>query len=152
MIMKQLALSVCVILAMLFSACGDDEGYEPAYSYSSHRDGTYSGKRLEITLDGKPMTGVSSVSIKSRFLDAVYEYDSIGNVTSNYPIFITEVFIKGFPCHKKAFLFRTVSDFDGFKGHTTVDMKNYRYTGEFTGNPFEHPDKQGLVLRMETED
>lgn len=150
--MKQLTLSICVILAMLFSACSEDDNYEPSYSYSSHRDATYSGNRLVITLDGKPLTEVSSVSIHSRYLDTVYVQDSIGNVTSNYPIFITEVFIKGFPCQKKAFLFRTVSDYDGFKGHTTVDMKNYHYTGEFTGDPFEHSDKQGLVLRMETED
>jgi len=148
---KNLAFSIVVILALIVSACGDDEDYEPSYSYSSHRDGTFSGSQLEITLDGEPLSGVKSVTISSRHLDNVYEEDSAGNVLANYPIFITEVFIDGFPCKKKAFLFRTVSDYDGFKGHTTVDMKDYVYKGEFTGMPLDRHEKQGLILRMETE-
>ena len=56
------------ILFLIFPSCHNEpDSVTESFSY---RDGVYSGSQLTVTLDGKNVTSVRSVTLSSKLLDA----------------------------------------------------------------------------------
>ena len=149
--MKKLLLSLS-FLSIIMCSCSKEE--EPVgQRYPSHRDGIYSGAQLLVTLDGEPVSSVTSVKLESQILDVNQSPDKEPDeiVPPINPTYITKVTIKGFPKSGKTSSFETISDIMGFEGSTSIDGVEYQYVGEFTGDPLAHHDNQGLILNFSTE-
>lgn len=138
--MKLIYLMLSVVLLMSCSS----EGEEP-FVVSSPRDGNYSATQLTFTLDNKAQTNVSSVILSSKLIDANVD----GEYSSN-PIYKTTITIVGFPTAKKKSTFVAQTNVASFEGTTTINGVEYRYVGEFTGEPLLRHENQGLILQMFT--
>ncbi|MCH5238309.1 MAG: hypothetical protein J1E95_11025 [Muribaculaceae bacterium] len=148
-----------IFLATMFfvsTAC-NEEDVKSSVSYPSYRDGTYEGKYLTVTLDGKTVASVKSVSIKSELIDTNVNPDSGPESLEMDPIYNTRIMVVGFPVEDETIVFRTVSDLQGFEGITRINNTGsafnntyYRYKGTFTGDPLTIHDKQGLILAFST--
>ena len=149
--MKKLLFALTV-LSIFVCACSKDD--EPVgQRYPSHRDGIYSGSQLIVNLNGIPVSSVTSVKLESQILDVNQSPDKEPDeiVPPINPTYTTKVTITGFPKAGKTSTFETVSDLLGFEGSTSIDGVEYRYVGEFTGDPLDHHDNQGLILNFATE-
>lgn len=145
-------LTILSVLSIFVCSCSKDD--EPVgQRYPSHRDGIYSGSQLLVTLDGNPVTGVSMVKLESEILDVNQSPDKEPDeiVPPINPTYTTKVTITGFPKAGKTSTFETVSDLLGFEGYTSIDGVEYQYVGEFTGDPLDHHDRQGLIINFSTE-
>ena len=145
-------LTILSVLSIFICSCSKDD--EPVgQRYPSHRDGIYSGTQLLVTLDGNPVTSVTSVKLESQILDVNQSPDKEPDeiVPPINPTYTTKVTITGFPKSGKTSSFETISDLLGFEGSTFIDGVEYQYVGEFTGDPLAHHDNQGLILNFSTE-
>ena len=134
-----------------FSSCSNDEP-ESIPNYPSHRDGIFSGNQLTFTLDGIEVSSVTSVTLNSTLKDANVSPDNgkDGNIVASNPTYNTTIKIVGFPVKGETSTFSTISDLMGFEGGTRIDNMDYGYVGEFTGDPLNHHDNQGLILNFWT--
>lgn len=136
------------ILFLIFPSCHNEpDSVTESFSY---RDGVYSGSQLTVTLDGKNVTSVRSVTLSSKLLDTNLSPDKDPDqfVHPSNPTYTTIVTIDGFPTSKESSSFTTVSDLMGFKGDTDIKGVEYKYDAEFTGDPLLHHANQGLILRF----
>ena len=140
---------VTIFLTIGFISCSKDEP-DSVVNHPSYRDGIYKGSQLTVTLNGKEVSTVSSVTLTSTLKDANVSPDK-GPDDFNYPsnpTYYTTVKIIGFPNQGKTSTFTTISDLMGFEGETEIDNVGYEYVGEFTGDPLWHHDNQGLILNF----
>lgn len=137
----------CLFLCLSLSSCSNDETETEAVS-PSYRDGVYSGEQLTVTLDGKDLTTVSSVTITSKMLNANVSPDKDSSQVAypSNPTYTTTVELDGFPASGKTSSFTTVSTLVGFSGTASIQGVEYKYDATFTGDPLARHDKQGLVL------
>ena len=132
---RNVILAIISVVTLIFVSCGN-ESDGPSYSNASLRDGIYTGSKLQVMIDGVETT-VKAVEVDSEFNMSRQDFDSI-------------ITIKGFPNTSKKVVFETISDLSGFMGNTTINGKAYSYIGEFTASPYDHRDKQGLILSFVT--
>lgn len=142
--MKYLSILTFLLVAIVTSySCNNNEGPdEPAISHPSHRDGTFSGSKLTVTLNGAKVESAKTAVMKSELLNSNPYPDGLG---SN-PTFTSKIIIYGFPCPKDQTTLNTVTDLMGFKDEVTLNDKKYIYTGTFTGTPLLHHENQGLII------
>ena len=149
--MKKLLLILSILSIIVCSCSKDDEPEDPRQP--SHRDGIYSGTQLIVTLDGNLLTSVTKVKLESQILDVNQSPDKDPDqiMPPINPTYTTKVTITGFPKSGKTSTFESISDIMGFEGSTSIDGVEYQYVGEFTGDPLDNHDNQGLILNFTTE-
>lgn len=141
--LASLLLTLIVFSLLSISSCSNNEDpNEPAISHPSHRDGTFSGSKLTVTLNGTKVESANTAVMKSELLNSNPYPDGLG---SN-PTFTSKIIIYGFPGPKDQTTLNTVTDLMGFKDEVTLNDKKYIYTGTFTGTPLLHHDNQGLII------
>lgn len=150
--MKNIYIICSFIVLSTMLSCGNEDPELSKPNFPSHRDGIYSGKQLEFSVDGKESSAISSVTLTSKLLDMNFSPDKDPDqiVRPSNPTYTTKVTIIGFPLKRDKSTFVTVSDLRGFKGTATIQNIEYEYVGEFIGDPLFHHDNQGLILKMTT--
>ncbi len=140
------------IVPLVILSCNNEETEPSLPNSPSYRDGIYSGKQLEFSVDGKESITVSSVTLTSRLLDANLDPDKDPDQIAHPsdPTYTTTVSIAGFPLEGDKSSFVTVSNIMGFKGTTMIQNIEYEYVGEFTGDPLSHHENKGLILKLTT--
>ena len=142
--MKNFILTLFSLLILLFvAACSSDEPSNPdEIHYGSPRDWTYSGQQVHFYINDVEQTSVSEITVSS------IQYPS--NILNQvFPFYDSTLKVKGLEGKNKVTSIQVKADTDRFEGTTTLDGVNYSVTGEFTGNPFEHHDTFGIIVRLD---
>ena len=143
--MKQKLFSISLLLMMvvgLMCACDKDEPTHPESSYVSPRDWTYGKNQIEFYINGIEQSSVSEITVKT------YDFES-GYLTPDvFPWYYQTLYVKGLTGKNKIFTIDIRSDVERFEGETVYDGTEYDVTGEFTGDPFEHYSKMGVIVRL----
>lgn len=138
------------LFLLAFSSCSNDDTDDEATNFGSLRDYTYDGSRLSVTLDGQNLSNVTSAVVKST-LYRTEKGEPDPSIIINYSniVYKSVVTLNGFPSAKMTTTLETLMyDNKVFDGETTVNHKTYSYHGEFTGDPMDSYNKQGLVIQF----
>lgn len=139
--MKKLFL--ILFTGLLFFSCSHEEDEFPTGTSGSLRDWRYSADQVRFYIDGVQQTSVSEIEVRSSRRE-----DS----TNEFPMYNTTLKITGLPKKGKVFYITVVSSLETFEGKTLYQGVEYNVTGEFTGDPFEHYSKQGIIVNLTTFD
>lgn len=142
--MKHLSILTFLLIAIVTSySCNNNEGPdEPAISHPSLRDGTFSGDRLTITLNGAKVESAKTAIMKFDLYESNPTPDGLGG----NPTYKSTIIIYDFPNPKDKTTLSTITNLRGFKDEIMLDGKIYIYTGTFTGDPLHKHDNQGLII------
>lgn len=142
--MKHLSILTFLLIAIVTSySCNNNEGPdEPAISHPSLRDGTFSGDRLTITLNGAKVESANTAVMKSDLYESNPTPDGLGG----NPTYKSTIIIYDFPNPKDKTTLSTITNLRGFKDEIMLDGKIYIYTGTFTGDPLHKHENQGLII------
>lgn len=144
--------TLTILISLFLSACSTNEPY---VSEPSLRDGVYEGENLTITIDGEPATSIKFVSISSLKIPnaqgiIVGDNGSVGGDRTD--VYDTSVIFKGFPGVNGEISLMTVSTLYYFDGKFNVsvndEVKYYKFSGTFTGDPDSPLSEQGLILEF----
>ncbi len=142
--MKAKFLLLLCLMGLL--SCTDDGWIE--IKYASFRDAEYSGKNLEVYLNGQPANVTSVIIDCNQDLEktTVEHTDSSVNIDTYY--YLTAI-IKDFPEKEETLELHTImEDCTTFEGETQLHGKRYEYHAEFTDTPFIRPENQQLIIRF----
>lgn len=152
---KNVILSSILMLfaAIVFSGCSNNE---PDSMQPSPRDGVYEGENLKVSINGEPLTTITSVKIISKKIP--YAGDIIvdgngengGNSSSVYD---TQIIFNGFPQVEEEITLIAVSSLYNFNGVFSIKYEDdsteyYEFIGTFTGEPDSPHSEQGLILKF----
>lgn len=143
--MKKVLLTIIITTLSLLSlsSCNNNEDpNEPAFGYPSFRDGTFSGNRLTITLNGAKVESAKTAVMKSDLYESNPTPDGLGG----NPTYKSTIIIYDFPNPKDKTTLSTITNLRGFKDEIMLDGKIYIYTGTFTGDPLHKHENQGLII------
>lgn len=142
--MKAKFLLILCLIGLL--SCTNDEWIE--VQHGSLRDAEYSGKNLEVYLNGQPASATSVTIDCEQDLEktTVERTDSSVNIITYY--YLTAI-IKDFPEKEETLELHTImDDCSTFKGDIQLHGKWYEYHAEFTDDPFIRPENQQLIIRF----
>lgn len=134
------------VIAITVVSCSNDGWIE--IKYASFRDAEYSGKNLEVYLNGQPANVTSVIIDCNQDLEktTVEHTDSSVNIDTYY--YLTAI-IKDFPEKEETLELHTImEDCTTFEGETQLHGKRYEYHAEFTDTPFIRPENQQLIIRF----
>ncbi|MGN0231559.1 MAG: hypothetical protein ACI4A8_05030 [Muribaculaceae bacterium] len=137
-------------MCLLLSSCSNDNGDAEIFRSPSYRDGTYSGSQLTVNLNATAVTTIQSVTMQSMQDGFSYITNALGDTIGFDPEYNSTVTINGLFKKNDKYQFTTRSNFSGFSGATTINGKEYTYTGSFTGDPLSKHSEQGLKLELTT--
>lgn len=142
--MKYLSILTFLLFAIVTSySCNNNEDpNEPAFGYPSFRDGTFSGNRLTVTINGTKVESAKTAIMKSD----LYESNSTPDGLGGNPTYKSTIIIYDFPNPKDKTTLSTITNLRGFKDEIMLDGKIYIYTGTFTGDPLHKHENQGLII------
>ena len=143
--MKQKLFSLSILLMMvvgLMCSCDKDEPSEGSDTYASPRDWTYGKGQIQFYIDGVDQTSVSEITLKTNDLGPRFSKPDV------FPWYYQTLYVKGLTGKNKIFTIDIRSDVERFEGATVYDGTEYDVTGEFTGDPFEHYSKMGVIVRL----
>lgn len=125
---------------MLLTACSNTD--EPTVSgYGSPRDWTYGNDQIHFYINGVEQTSVSEITVSSTQHTNVLNNDV-------FPWYDTTLKVKGLLSKNKIFNIQVDADIERFEGTTVYDGVEYNVTGEYTGDPFEHYSKMGIIVYL----
>ncbi|MBD5356034.1 MAG: hypothetical protein HDR88_03375 [Bacteroides sp.] len=139
--MKAKLFYLATLFMLLLSACGDND--EPSsLKNGSPRDWSYTNSQVKFYINNVEQTSVSEITVSSTQLT------DFGDA-SIFPWYDTTLRVKGlFSNKKKIFNINVKADVERFEGITVLEGTEYDVTGEFTGDPFEHYTKMGIVVYL----
>lgn len=142
--MKYLSILTFLLFAIVTSySCNNNEDpNEPAFGYHSFRDGTFSGNRLTVTINGTKVESAKTAIMKSDLYESNPTPDGLGG----NPTYKSTIIIYDFPNPKDKTTLSTITNLRGFKDEIMLDGKIYIYTGTFTGDPLHKHENQGLII------
>ncbi len=130
---------VTLVVMMVMTACSSDE---PSTGLQgSPRVWASTGEQVEFYINGVRKTSVSEITVSSLQLGAL-EPDE-------FPWYDMTLKVKGLLSKKnKVFEIKVQADVERFEGSTVYDGVDYDVTGVFTGDPFEHYSKMGIIVSL----
>lgn len=134
------------VIAITVVSCSNDEWIE--VQHGSLRDAEYSGKNLEVYLNGQPANVTSVIIDCEQDLEktTVERTDSSVNINTYY--YLTAI-IKDFPKKEETLELHTImDDYSTFEGEIQLHGKWHEYHAEFTDDPFIRPENQQLIIRF----
>lgn len=138
--MKKAILYLTSLLMLLVSACGDND--EPSNGNTgSPRDWTYGKQQIQFYINDVEQTSVSEITVSSLQLEGSGDKDV-------FPWYDATLKVKGLPKKNKVINIHVVADIDRFEGTTIYEGKEYNVTGVYTGNPFDHYTKMGIIVYL----
>lgn len=142
--MKYLSILTFLLFAIVTSySCNNNEDpNEPAFGYPSFRDGTFSGNRLTVTINGTKVESAKTAIMKSDLYESNPTPDGLGG----NPTYKSTIIIYDFPNPRDKTTLSTITNLRGFKDEIMLDGKIYIYTGTFTGDPLHKHENQGLII------
>lgn len=128
-------------LVLVLSSCSEDD--EPTDGvYGSNRDWTYTGEQVKFYIEGVEQSQVKEITVTSRHLPTEGE-------NPPFPWYASTLKVKGLAPKGKITEINVDADVERFEGQTEVAGIQYSVSGEFTGSPFEHHSKMGIIVYLE---
>lgn len=138
--MKKAIFYLTSLLMLLVSACGDND--EPSNGKTgSPRDWTYGKEQVKLYINNVEQTSVSEITVRS------VQLDNWGD-TSVFPWYDVTLKVKGLLPKNKVFNIKVGADVERFEGTTIYEGREYNVTGVYTGDPFEHYTKMGIIVYL----
>ena len=138
--MKKFLLMAMVAMPFLgFISCEKEDGSTFFSGAGSIRDWRYTDGQFEVYLNGVLDKNITEIVVSSTPLPA-------NSPQKDEWDYITHLNIKGLVSKNKYTVVTVFSDIDSFEGAAEIDGKSYTVTGDFTGNPFHHYTKQGIIV------
>lgn len=120
--MKYLSILTFLLIAIVtsYSCSNSEDPNEPAFGYPSFRDGTFSGNRLTVTINGTKVESAKTAIMKSDLYESNPTPDGLGG----NPTYKSTITIYDLPKPKDKTILTTITDLRGFKDETTIDGKS----------------------------
>ncbi len=139
--MKFLYTLFALLALSVISSCSNED--EPSYGhYGSNRDWTYNAEQIQFYIDGKVQNQINEITVVSKQLDTEGE-------NPPFPWYDTTLKVNGLVSKDKIIEINVKADIEHFEGQTEVAGIQYSVSGEFTGSPFEHHSKMGIIVYLE---
>ena len=136
---KFLVVILAALPVLCFVSCEKDDGSSFFSGAGSIRDWKYYEGQFEVYIDGMLDKNITEIAVSSTPLPW-------GSPQKDEWEYITNLNIKGLETKDKYSVVTVFSNIDYFEGITELGGKGYIVKGEFTGDPFEHYTKQGLIV------
>lgn len=136
---KFLLMSMVAIPFLWFISCEKEDGSTFFSGAGSIRDWRYNEGQFEVYLNGVLDKNITEIVVSSTPLPA-------NSPQKDEWDYITNLNIKGLVFKNKYTVVTVFSDIDSFEGAAEINGKSYTVTGDYTGNPFDHYTKQGIIV------
>ena len=137
---KNFLLVILMVLPLLsFISCEKDDGSSFFSGAGSLRDWRYGEGQFEVYFNGVLDANITEIVVSSTPVPA-------NSPQKDEWDFLTNLNIKGLVSKNKYIVVTVFSDIDSFEGTAEINGKTYSVNGEFTGDPFEHFTKQGIIV------
>ena len=147
--------TLALFISNFLSACGNNA---PEVPQPNPRDGIYAEENLTVTLDGREISSIKSVSISSLKIPYAQSFtggDEVSMEGGGLDAYDTSIIFNGFPGALEGITLKAVSTIHNFSGIfqlTSIDdsIQFYEFLGTFTGDPYSPHSEQGLILEFST--